>query len=80
MSAGLSFWHIRFFAIGRTRRRRCNRPCSTSFRVFRSLDDVERFKQWAMRVVENEAKMYRRKRRQHLYESIDRLDLKPRAR
>jgi RNA polymerase sigma-70 factor, ECF subfamily len=35
------------------------------------LDDVERFKQWAMRVVENEAKMYRRKRRQHLYESID---------
>ena len=35
------------------------------------LDDVERFKQWAMRVVENEAKMIRRKRRQHLYESID---------
>jgi len=35
------------------------------------LGDVERFKQWAMRVVENEAKMYRRKRRQHLYESID---------
>ena len=35
------------------------------------LDDVERFKQWAMRVVENEAKMYRRKRRQLLYESID---------
>ena len=35
------------------------------------LDDVERFKQWAMRVVENEAKMSRRKRRQHLYESID---------
>lgn len=35
------------------------------------LDDVERFKQWAMRVVENEAKMFRRKRRQHLYDSID---------
>ena len=35
------------------------------------LDDPEKFKQWAMRVVENEAKMYRRKRRQHLYESID---------
>jgi RNA polymerase sigma-70 factor (ECF subfamily) len=35
------------------------------------LDDVERFKQWAMRVVENEAKMHRRKRRQHLYESIE---------
>jgi len=31
----------------------------------------EKFKQWAMRVTENEAKMYRRKRRQHLYESID---------
>jgi RNA polymerase sigma-70 factor, ECF subfamily len=35
------------------------------------LDDAERFKQWAMRVVENEAKMHRRKRRQHLYESIE---------
>src|SRR6266851_4777905 len=35
------------------------------------LDDVEKFKQWAMRVVENQAKMYRRKRRQHLYESLD---------
>jgi RNA polymerase sigma-70 factor, ECF subfamily len=35
------------------------------------LDDIDRFKQWAMRVVENEAKMYRRKRRQHLYESLD---------
>jgi RNA polymerase sigma-70 factor (ECF subfamily) len=41
------------------------------------LDDVERFKQWAMRVVENEAKMYRRKRRQHLYESIDASNLEP---
>ena len=30
-----------------------------------------KFKQWAMRMIENEAKMYRRKRRQHLYESID---------
>ncbi len=35
------------------------------------LEDLERFKQWAMRVVENEAKMYRRKRRQGLYEPID---------
>jgi RNA polymerase sigma-70 factor, ECF subfamily len=35
------------------------------------LDDHEKFKQWAMRVVENEAKMYKRKRREHLYESID---------
>lgn len=30
-----------------------------------------KFKQWAMRVIENEAKMYRRQRRQHLYQSID---------
>jgi RNA polymerase sigma-70 factor (ECF subfamily) len=35
------------------------------------LSERDKFKQWAMRVVENEAKMYRRKRRQHLYESID---------
>jgi RNA polymerase sigma-70 factor, ECF subfamily len=41
------------------------------------LDDVERFKQWAMRVVENEAKMHRRKRRQHLYESIEGSDPDP---
>jgi len=41
------------------------------------LDDVERFKQWAMRVVENEAKMRRRKRRQHLYESIEGSDPDP---
>lgn len=35
------------------------------------LTEREKFKQWAMRVIENEAKMHRRKRRQHLYESID---------
>ncbi|HZC25004.1 MAG TPA: sigma-70 family RNA polymerase sigma factor [Candidatus Binatia bacterium] len=35
------------------------------------LGEVEKFKQWAMRVVENEAKMYRRKRRQHLYETME---------
>jgi RNA polymerase sigma-70 factor (ECF subfamily) len=35
------------------------------------LAERDKFKQWAMRVIENEAKMYRRKRRQHLYESID---------
>jgi RNA polymerase sigma-70 factor (ECF subfamily) len=35
------------------------------------LDELDKFKQWAMRVVENEAKMYWRKRRQNLYESID---------
>jgi RNA polymerase sigma-70 factor, ECF subfamily len=41
------------------------------------MDDVERFKQWAMRVVENEAKMHRRKRCQHLYESIEGSDPDP---
>jgi hypothetical protein len=35
------------------------------------LTESDKFKQWAMRVIENEAKMYRRKRRQHLYESLD---------
>ena len=35
------------------------------------LTESEKFKQWAMRVIQNEAKMYRRKRRQHLYESLD---------
>ena len=35
------------------------------------LTERDKFKQWAMRVIENEAKMYHRKRRQHLYESID---------
>lgn len=35
------------------------------------LTERYKFKRWAMRVVENEAKMYRRKRRLHLYESID---------
>lgn len=35
------------------------------------LAEADKFAQWAMRVVENEAKMYRRKRRQHLYESMD---------
>ncbi len=35
------------------------------------LAERDKFKQWAMRVIENEAKMCRRKRRQHLYEPID---------
>lgn len=35
------------------------------------LDEVDKFKQWAMRVVENEARMQRRRRRQQLYESLD---------
>src|SRR5260370_15072482 len=43
-------------------------------KVFSDLGQVkesDKFKQWAMRVIENEARMYRRKRRQHLYESLD---------
>src|SRR5260370_42599985 len=36
------------------------------------LTESDKFKQWAMRVIENEAKMYRRKRRQHLYQALDR--------
>ena len=35
------------------------------------LAERDKFKQWAMRVIENEAKMCRRKRHQHLYEPID---------
>ncbi len=35
------------------------------------LTERDKFKRWAMRVIENEAKMYKRKRRQHLYESTD---------
>lgn len=35
------------------------------------LDDSGKFKQWALRIVSNEAKMNRRKRRQNLYESLD---------
>lgn len=42
-----------------------------SFSHLAQLAERDKFKQWAMRVIENEAKMYRRKRRQHLYESID---------
>jgi RNA polymerase sigma-70 factor (ECF subfamily) len=41
------------------------------------LEDVDKFKQWAMRVIENEAKMYRRKKRQNLYESMDASDSEP---
>ena len=35
------------------------------------LAESEKFSQWAMRIVENEARMYKRKRRQHLYQSVD---------
>ncbi len=41
------------------------------FQHLNQLEEGDKFPQWAMRVVENEAKMYRRKRRQHLYESLD---------
>jgi RNA polymerase sigma-70 factor, ECF subfamily len=41
------------------------------FQHLAQLTETDKFKPWAMRVIENEAKMYRRKRRQHLYESID---------
>jgi RNA polymerase sigma-70 factor (ECF subfamily) len=41
------------------------------FQHLAQLTKRDKFKQWAMRIIENEAKMYRRKRRQHLYESID---------
>jgi RNA polymerase sigma-70 factor (ECF subfamily) len=43
-------------------------------RLFTRLDQLkepERFKQWSMRIVQNEAKLLWRKRRQSQYESID---------
>lgn len=43
-------------------------------KIFLHLDqlaDTDRFAQWAMRVVENEARMCKRKRHQHLYETLD---------
>ncbi|HVC89402.1 MAG TPA: sigma-70 family RNA polymerase sigma factor [Acidobacteriaceae bacterium] len=35
------------------------------------LAETDKFAQWAMRIVENEARMCKRKRRQHLYQSVD---------
>lgn len=35
------------------------------------LVETSKFRQWAMRIVDNEARMSRRKRRQHLYEPLD---------
>ena len=35
------------------------------------LEETDKFAQWAMRIVENEARMYKRKLRQHLYNSVD---------
>ncbi|MGC9293168.1 MAG: RNA polymerase sigma factor [Acidobacteriaceae bacterium] len=43
-------------------------------KIFLHLDqltETDKFVQWAMRVVENEARMYKRKLRQHLYQSVD---------
>jgi RNA polymerase sigma-70 factor (ECF subfamily) len=41
------------------------------FTHLNQLAEADKFKAWAMRVVENESKMYRRKRREHLYETIE---------
>lgn len=35
------------------------------------LTERDRFKPWVLRIVENEARMCRRKRREHLYQSLD---------
>ena len=43
-------------------------------KIFLHLDqlaETDKFVQWAMRVIENEAKMYKRKRHQHLYQPMD---------
>ena len=41
------------------------------FQHLEQLAETDKFTQWAMRIVENEARMYKRKRRQHLYQSMD---------
>jgi RNA polymerase sigma-70 factor, ECF subfamily len=43
------------------------------FTRLNQLAERDKFRAWAMRVVENEAKMLRRKRREHLYEAMDAL-------
>jgi len=43
------------------------------FTRLKQLTELDKFRAWAMRVVENEAKMHRRKRREHLYEAVDAL-------
>lgn len=43
-------------------------------KIFQNLDqllDLDKFPQWAMRIVENEARLLKRKRRQEMYESLD---------
>lgn len=41
------------------------------FRHLAQLSETGKFAPWAMRIVENEARMYKRKSRRNLYESID---------
>jgi len=71
MNEELFCWPVRFYATRMMPRRPCKQAMVKIFQRLAQLKESDRFKQWAMRVVENEAKMYRRKRRQHLYESID---------
>src|SRR6266536_1762225 len=71
MNEELFCWPVRLYATRMMPRRTCKQVMVKIFQRLAQLKDSDRFKQWAMRVVENEAKMYRRKRRQLLYESID---------
>lgn len=41
------------------------------------LQDGEKFPQWALRIVQNEARMWKRKRHDELYESLDGADREP---
>lgn len=41
------------------------------FQHLGQLAEIDKFAQWAMRIVENEARMYKRKNRRNMYESID---------
>jgi len=41
------------------------------FQHLGQLTQVDKFPQWAMRIVENESRMYRRKGRQHLYQPLE---------
>lgn len=41
------------------------------FQHLGQLAEIDKFAQWAMRIVENEARMYKRRSRRNMYESID---------
>lgn len=41
------------------------------FQHMAQLAEVDKFCQWAMRIVENEARMYRRKRHEHLFQPLN---------